>query len=131
MLSRAARRPASRMRSVLVAALVAFVAVGPLTMPGPASAEAAHTATYTVVPPVDGKAPVHTQPRPGPPESNYLVWPNTAQAECWGHYQQITYGGYTSDVWIRIRLANGSVTWIPAVALQGDYKADLPAGARC
>ncbi|APC37691.1 SH3 domain-containing protein [Nocardiopsis dassonvillei] len=121
------------MRSFLVAALVAFVAAGPLTMPGPASAEAAHTATYTVVPPVGGKAPVRGQPRtrPDPPQSNYLVWPNTAHAVCWGHYQQITYGGYTSDVWIRIHLANGLVGWIPAVALQGDYKADLPADARC
>ncbi|MEU4286341.1 hypothetical protein [Nocardiopsis dassonvillei] len=104
---------------------------GPLAMPGPASAEVAHTATYTVVPPVDGKAPIVARPRPGPPQISYLVWPNTAQAECWGRYQAIEYGGYIGDVWVRIRLANDSFGWIPTIALQGDYKADLPVGARC
>lgn len=119
------------MRSVLAAALLAFVAVGPLAMPGPASAEVEHTATYTVVPPFGVKAPIRAQPGLSGPLVGYLAWPDTAQAECWGRYQSITFDGYTSNVWVRIRLANGSIGWIPAAALQGDYKADLPESARC
>lgn len=113
------------MRSVLVAALLAFVAVGP------ASAEVEHAATYTVVPRVGVSVPIYGVTSPGFPGRDHLVWPDTAQAECWGRYQSITFDGYTNNVWVRIRLANGSIGWIPAAALQGDYKADLPESARC
>ncbi|WP_073373828.1 hypothetical protein [Nocardiopsis flavescens] len=119
------------MRSVLVAALLAFVAVGPLAAPVPASAEVEHAATYTVVPRVGMTVPILDGTSPRSPRRDHLVWPDTAQAECWGRYQSITFGGYTGNVWVRIRLDYGSIGWIPVVALQGDYKADLPASARC
>ncbi|MEU4286342.1 SH3 domain-containing protein [Nocardiopsis dassonvillei] len=106
------------MRSVLVAALVALMAAGPLTMPGPASAATGHTTQdYTVIPVPGTQVIVRALPRNTSPQVSFLTWSGIDQAECWGHYQQITYLGYTSDVWFRVRLNSGGIGWVSALAV--------------
>ncbi|MFJ9553613.1 SH3 domain-containing protein [Nocardiopsis sp. NPDC101807] len=74
---------------------------------------------------------VRSQPRNTSSPLSHVVAPHSYNAECWGRYQQITYLGYTSDVWVRLRLNSGGIGWVTAIALSGDYKANLPVGARC
>ncbi|WP_174546160.1 hypothetical protein [Nocardiopsis dassonvillei] len=106
------------MRSVLVTALVALMAAGPIAMPGRASAEVAHTTQdYTAAPVPGTRVIVRAQPRNTSPQVSFLIWSGIDQAECWGRYQEITYRGYSSDVWFRIRLSSSDFGWVPAVAV--------------
>ncbi|GAA0978545.1 hypothetical protein GCM10009551_016970 [Nocardiopsis tropica] len=128
-----------RMKSLLATTLVGLMATGLFATAAPASAAAAPSAApaeevsaqaYRVYA-WGGQTPVRSQPRNTSTQISHVVGPNYYNAECWGHYQWIDYRGYRSDVWVRLRLNSGGIGWVTAIALSGDYKANLPVGARC
>ncbi|MEU4286340.1 SH3 domain-containing protein [Nocardiopsis dassonvillei] len=128
------------MKTLVATAAAALMATGLFATATPASAATAPSAVpteevsaqaYRVTAWNYGQTPVRSQPRNTSTQISHVVAPHSYNAECWGHYQQITYLGYTNDVWIRLRLNSGGVGWVTAIAFNGDYKANLPVGARC
>ncbi|WP_433696811.1 hypothetical protein [Nocardiopsis sp. CA-288880] len=128
-----------RLKTFLAPALVGLMATGLFATAAPASAAAAPSAApadevsaqaYRVTA-WGGQTPVRSQPSNTSRQISYVVGPNAYSAECWGHYQWIDYRGYRSDVWVRLRLNSGGIGWVTAIALNGDYKANLPVNARC
>ncbi len=126
------------MKTLLSPVLVALMAVGLFASAAPASATAPSTApanevsaqTYRVTA-WGGQTPVRSQPRNTSTQISYVVGPHSYTAECWGHHQWINYRSIGNDVWVRLRLNSGGTGWVTAIALTGDYKANLPVGARC
>ena len=127
------------MKTLLSPVLVALMAAGLFASAAPASAATAPSAApadevsaqaYRVTA-WGGETAVRSQPRNTSTRISHVVGPNAYNAECWGRYQEITYRGITNDVWVRLRLNSGGIGWVTAIALNGDYKANLPASARC
>ncbi|QUX29661.1 MULTISPECIES: SH3 domain-containing protein [Nocardiopsis] len=129
-----------RMKTLLSPVLVALMAVGLFASAAPASAATAPSAApasevsaqaYRVTAWNYGQTPVRSEPRNTSTQISHVVAPHSYNAVCWGRYQKITYLGYTNDVWIKLRLNSGGTGWVTAIAFNGDYKANLPVGARC
>lgn len=128
------------MKTLFSPLLVALMAVGLFASTAPASAATGPSAApadevsaqaYRVTAWNNGPTPVRAEPNNTSRQLSHVVAPHSYNAKCWGRYQTITYLGYTSNVWVQLRLNSGGEGWVTAIALSGDYKANLPAGARC
>ena len=129
-----------RVKTLLATTLAGVMATGLFATAAPAAAAEATTTpsaenevtakTYTVTA-WGGRTAVRSQPTNQSSVISSVIGDYSYTAECWLRAQTVYYRGYENDVWVRLRLNSGGTGWVTAITLTGDYKAGLPANARC